>query len=202
MRLFLIRHGQTDWNLKGKIQGSYDIELNDTGIKQAKELGNKIIGENYKFSKIYSSSQIRAVRTSEILSETTNIEYITIKGLEEINLGEWEGLSWTEVQAKYPVEYEEWYINRRYTKPPKGEAYEEMLERVITAIYKIINENSNDVAIVTHSAVIMCLQCYITNTSFDKMTNFKTDNTAIVEIDSELLINCMAKDITYLSNMG
>ncbi|MEG0308496.1 MAG: histidine phosphatase family protein [Clostridium sp.] len=202
MRLFLIRHGQTDWNLKGKIQGSYDIELNDTGIKQAKELGNKIIGENYKFSKIYSSSQIRAVRTSEILSEITNIEYITIKGLEEINLGEWKGLSWIEVQNKYPVEYEAWYINRRYTKPPKGEAYEEMLERVLTSIYKIINENSNDVAIVTHSAVIMCLQCYITNTSFDKMTNFKTDNTAIVEIDSELLINCMAKDITYLSNMS
>jgi len=188
MKLFLIRHGQTDWNLKGKIQGSCDIELNNTGIKQAKELSNKVLEENYKFSKTYSSSQRRAVKTSEILSEATNIGYIPIKGLEEINFGEWEGLSWMEVKEKYPTEYEEWYINRRYTKPPKGEAYQDMLERVLTSIYKIINENCDDVVIVTHSAVIMCLQCYITNTPFDEMMKFKTDNTAITEIDSEVLI--------------
>jgi broad specificity phosphatase PhoE len=188
MKLFLIRHGQTHWNLKGKIQGSCDIELDDTGINQAKELSNKVLEENYRFSKIYSSSQRRAIKTSEILSEATKLEFIPIKGLEEINLGEWEGLSWAEVKEKYPIEYEEWYINRRYTKPPKGEAYQDMLERALTAIYKIISENCDDVVIVTHSAVIMCLQCYITNTTFDEMMKFKTDNTAITEIDSELLI--------------
>lgn len=188
MKLFLIRHGQTDWNLKGKIQGSYDIELNDIGIKQAKELSNKLLEENYKFSKIYSSSQRRAVKTAEILSEAVNIEYIPVKGLEEINLGEWEGLSWAEVKEKYPAEYEEWYINRRYTKHPKGEAYQDMLDRVLTSICKIINENCDDVLIVTHSAVIMCLQCYITNTPFNEMMKFKTDNTAITEIDSDILL--------------
>ena len=124
--------GQTDWNLKGKIQGSCDIELNDTGIKQAEELSNKILEDKYKFSKIYSSPQRRAVKTAEILSKVTNVDYISIEGLEEMNLGEWEGLSWAEVKEKYPTEYEEWYINRRYTKPPKGESYQDMLERVLT----------------------------------------------------------------------
>ena len=188
MKLFLIRHGQTDWNLKGKIQGSCDIELNNTGIKQAKELSNKILEEPYKLSKIYSSLQRRAVKTAEILSHATNLDYIPIEGLEEMNLGEWEGLSWGEVKEKYPTEYEQWYINRRYTKPPKGESYQDMLERVLPAIYKIIKANCEDVVVVTHSAVIMSIQCYITNTSFDEMMKFKTDNTSITEINSDLLM--------------
>lgn len=188
MKLFLIRHGQTDWNLKGKIQGSYDSELNDTGISQAEELSKKVLELNYKFSKIYSSPQKRAVKTAEILSQAINVDYIPIEGLEEINLGEWEGLSWKEVTEKYPTEFDEWYINRRYTKSPKGESYQEMLERALTVIHKIINENFHDVAIVTHSAVIMCLQCYITDTPFEEMMKFKTDNSAIIEIDSELLM--------------
>jgi alpha-ribazole phosphatase len=189
MKLFLIRHGQTDWNLKGKIQGSCDIELNHTGIKQAKELSNKILEEGNKFSKIYSSLQRRAVKTAEILSQATNLDYRSIEGLEEMNLGKWEGLSWTEVKEKYPVEYEQWYINRRYTKPPRGESYQDLLERVLAVIHKIINENCEDVVIVTHSAVIMSIQCYITNTPFDEMMKFKTDNTSVTELDSDLLIS-------------
>lgn len=188
MKLFLIRHGQTDWNIKGKIQGSCDIELNVTGSKQAEELSSKILKDKYKFSKIYSSLQRRAVKTAEILSKVTNVEYISMEGLEEINLGEWQGLSWTEVKEKYPTEYKEWYINRRYTKPPKGESYQDMLQRVLISIHKIIDENCDDVAIVTHGAVIMCIQCYLTNTPFDEMMKFKTDNTSITEIDSDLLM--------------
>lgn len=188
MKLFLIRHGQTDWNLKGKIQGSFDIELNDIGIKQAEELSNKILEEGYKFSKIYSSLQRRAAKTAEILSHATNIDYILIKGLEEMNLGKWEGLSWTEVKEKYPIEYGKWYINRKYTKTPMGESYQDLLERVLPVMHKIINKNSEDVLIVTHSAVIMSIQCYLTNTPFEEMVKFRTGNTSITEIDSKLLM--------------
>ncbi len=62
-----------------------------------------------------------------------------------------------------------------------------MLERVLTTIRGIVNRNDENVGIVTHSAVIMCIQCYLTNTSFEEMTKFKTENTSIVEIDSELI---------------
>ena len=186
VKLFFIRHGQTDWNLEGRIQGSYDSELNNTGIMQAEELGRKSIESNYKFCRIYSSNQKRAVKTAEILSEATNVEYTLIKGLEEINLGEWEGLTWSEVQEKFPKEYDEWYNNRRYAKSPKGESYQELLDRVLPIIDRIINENSDDVAIVSHGAVMMCLQCYLTNTPFNEMRKFKLGNTTITEIDSEL----------------
>lgn len=187
MKLLLIRHGQTDWNTEGKIQGSCDIELNDAGIMQAEELSGKILYNKYKFSKIFTSPQKRAVQTAEILSKATNVDYVSVEGLEEINLGEWEGLSWTEVRERYPTEFKDWYINRRYTKPPKGESYQEMLQRVLASIHKIILEETDDVAIVTHSAVIMCLQCFLTNTPFEEMIKFKAENTSITEIDSDLL---------------
>jgi probable phosphoglycerate mutase len=188
MKLFLIRHGQTDWNIEGRIQGSYDSELNDTGIRQAKELSRKIIEADYKLSKIYTSKQKRAVKTAQILSEAVGVDYILLEGLEEINLGKWEGLSWTEVIEKFPNEYEEWYDNRRYAKSHKGESYQDMLERILAAIHKIIEENDNDVTVVTHSAVIMSLQCYLTNTPFEEMMKFKTDNAAIIELESELFL--------------
>ena len=186
MKLIFIRHGQTDWNVQGKIQGSYDSELNATGIEQAMSLSEKLFNLNYKFSKIYSSPQKRALKTAEILSKSSNVDYISVKDLQEMNMGKWEGLSWKEVEEQYPNEYKEWYLNRRYTKTPDGEAYQDMLERVLKAIHKIINENNEDVVIVSHSAVIMCLQCYVTNTPFNDMLKFKTKNATITEIDSNL----------------
>ena len=86
MKLFFIRHGQTDWNVKGKIQGSCDIELNDTGIIQAEELSNKVLENKYKFTKIYSSPQRRAVKTAEILSKVTNVEYISIEEITPLKI--------------------------------------------------------------------------------------------------------------------
>ena len=184
MKLIFIRHGQTDWNVQGKIQGSYDSELNDTGIKQAMNLSEKLLNLNYKFSKIYSSPQKRALKTAEILSKSSNVDYISVKDLQEMNMGKWEGLSWKEVEENYPNEYKEWHLNRRYTKTPEGESYQDMLDRVLKAIHKIINENNENVVIVSHSAVIMCLQCYVTNTPFNDMLKFKTKNANITEIDS------------------
>lgn len=189
MKLYFIRHGETDWNVAGRIQGSYDSELNETGINQAKELGSKVLESELKIARIYSSKQKRALKTAEIISEITNIECIPTEGLEEINLGSWEGLKWKEVREKYPTEYEEWYQKRRYTKAPNGESYQDMLERVLEALHKIIAANSEDVVIVTHGAVIMCLQCYITDTPFNDMGKFKSENAVITEIDNTLLDN-------------
>lgn len=191
MKLYLIRHGQTDWNLRKKIQGSIDIELNETGLKQAEEMSSKFIEMNYKIDKIYCSKQKRALKTAEILSNHTNTDYYPVEGLEEINLGEWQGLSWAEVENKYPEEFNQWLQNRRYINPPKGESYEELLKRSLNAIHKIISENNDDVAIVTHNAVIMCIQCFITNTPFEEMDKFVAKNTSIVEIDSKFLANTL-----------
>lgn len=188
MKLYFIRHGQTDWNIEGKIQGSTDTELNSTGIRQAKEMSRKVLEAQTPISKIYSSRQKRALQTAQILSDAIHVEYEITDGLEEVNLGAWEGLTWEEVSIRYPAEYEVWYHNRRYTKAPQGESYQDMLDHVLAALHRIIKENARDVAIVTHSAVIMCLQCLITDTPFEQLLKFTTGNTHIIEIDSSYLM--------------
>lgn len=75
MKLYVIRHGQTDWNVAGKCQGMSDIELNETGIEQAKKVKEQI--KKYNINLIISSPLKRAKKTAEIINEAINcpIEY-------------------------------------------------------------------------------------------------------------------------------
>lgn len=186
MRLILTRHGETDWNMAQKIQGSHDIELNENGKNQAVQLGENLLLNQCDISKIYTSKLKRAKVTGEIVGNIIDVECEQIEGIEEINFGLWEGLNWSEVEEKFPSEYNEWKINRRYTKTPNGESYQELLERVLVAIKKIIAEATGDVLIVTHFAVIMALQCYINDTAFeDMLKDYVIKNTSTVVINSE-----------------
>ncbi len=185
--LYLIRHGQTDWNVAGRIQGSHDSELNENGRKQARKLGETILESQIELSAIYTSPQKRAHKTAELIGSIIDKPVIPLKGLEEINLGLWEGLTWKEVELKYPEEYGQWFENRRYAKAPGGESYDEMLQRVLSALRTITFAHNDKTAVVTHGGVIMCLQCYLTDTPFHEMRKFKAKNTCILEIDSSQL---------------
>ena len=186
MKLFFTRHGETDWNRLKKIQGKQDTELNATGIMQAEHLGDNLLLGEYSFTKIYSSTQKRAKRTAEIVAEKLNMEYETLEGLEEMNLGLWEGLSWNEVKERFPEELKSWLTNRRYMKTPDGESYQDLLDRVLTAIKTIIKKQRGNVLVVTHSAVIMALLCYLHNTPFEEMVGkYDIKNAELVEIDSK-----------------
>lgn len=186
MKLFFTRHGETDWNLLKKIQGKQDIELNATGILQAEQLGDNLLIGKYDFTKVYSSTQKRAKRTADIVAEKLNMDCETIADLEEMNLGLWEGFSWGEVEEKFPTEFDNWIKNRRYIKTPEGESYEDLLDRVLSAIKTIIKKQNGNVLVVTHSAVIMTLLCFIHNTPFEDMVkNYNIKNAEVVEIDSK-----------------
>jgi len=192
MRLVLVRHGETEWNVQKKIQGSTDIDLNANGILQAEQLGRTLKENNRKIAKIYTSRQIRAKKTAEIVSKYLGAEYAEWDGLEEMNLGLWEGNSWTEVAEKFPIEYKEWFEHRRYTRTPQGESYQDLIERLIPALKHIIKIERDDVIIVTHSADIVVLLSLLNEIPFNKMFEYyKMDNMAMVEIDSNEIIKLL-----------
>ena len=89
MKFYIIRHGQTNWNKEGRIQGKTDIELNEEGIKQAKEAKN--ILKDYPIDMIVSSTLKRAKKTAEIINEAKNVPIIFKEALEERCFGEFEG---------------------------------------------------------------------------------------------------------------
>jgi probable phosphoglycerate mutase len=185
MKLLLVRHGETMWNVQKKIQGSTDIELNQNGKNQAALLGKTLKEKKINISKIYTSKQKRAKETAEIVKGYLNVECVELNGLEEMNLGLWEGKSWEDVAKEFPLEYQTWFDNRRYTRPPKGESYQDLLDRLFPALKQIIKTEKEDVLIVTHSADIMTLLSFLNDKPFSQMVeNYKIYNTSIIEIDS------------------
>lgn len=198
MKIWLIRHGLTDWNVKGVIQGSSDTDLNDTGREQAKELALKLVETQHNPDMIYTSPQKRAKETAQIIAKYLDLPYKEKEGLEEMNLGEWEGLSWDDVEEKYPNDFIDWQTDRRYKKTPNGESYQELLERVLKAVREIIEAEpkKEHILIVTHSAVIRCLLCYFSNTAFEDMLVFPVGNAQISEFDSDQFLYFQEENVS------
>lgn len=191
MKLYLVRHGETDWNIESKIQGQTDIELNERGRQQAEEFASRISGGDYQVDSIYTSSKRRALETARIIGAALKIEPKVQPGLEEICLGKWEGYTWKQVKELFWDEYQLWHDNRRYQEPPLGESYQQLLDRLLPAIREITQKEKGNVLVVTHSAVIMTLMSYLYDTPFEDMAkNYKTGNAGIVELDVDLLRNC------------
>lgn len=157
VKLFLIRHGQTESNAKGIYQGSIDTELTKEGIKQAK-LAKKYFS-GVTFSNIYSSPKKRALDTAKIIAEGTGLEVKVRQNLEEMHFGKWEGLSFEEINIRYRQEYQNWLADPFENPPPGGESFSELMARASTEIDKIVSENQDggNIAVVTHGGLILAL---------------------------------------------
>ncbi|MFV0351189.1 MAG: histidine phosphatase family protein [Oscillospiraceae bacterium] len=185
MKIYLVRHGHTQWNEHKIIQGRTDTDLSQKGIEQAVTLASSLQSQNLNIVNLYTSRQLRAAKTAQIIADALNVPLTTQAGLEEISFGLWEGLTWGQVQAQYPNEFEVWSANRRYQPTLQGESYQQLLERVVPALKQIINSNKGDVLAVTHSAVIMCLNCLLHSIPFAEMGKHKIPNAQLVPYNDE-----------------
>lgn len=158
--LWLVRHGQTDWNLTGRWQGQASDApgLNETGRNQAQIASEKVKG--LEISAIYSSDLLRARQTAEVIAIPFGIPVILEPRLREIDLGKWEGMLSEDIEAQYPKELAERARDPFHTPAPDGEAPFEVTERVLEAVKEIVNRHLNEpVVIVAHGislAVIIC----------------------------------------------
>ncbi|NBJ92599.1 histidine phosphatase family protein [Parablautia muri] len=191
MKIYLARHGETDWNIENRIQGQMDTELNEKGRQQAEELAGKLAGGDYQIGEIYTSAKKRACETAFIIGSKLGVVPTIQQGLEEISFGKWEGYMWKQVRELFPEDYQVWRNNRRYQVPPEGESYQQLLDRLLPALGDIAKkEKVNNSLVVTHSAVIMTLLSYLYHTPFEDMAkNYKTGNAEIVELDGNLFLN-------------
>lgn len=194
MRLYFVRHGETDWNVKKKIQGKTDIPLNEKGIHQAQALARHLAEEKMSVKHVYYSPQLRAAETARIAAESLHAECIPAVGLMEMNLGIWEGLSWYVIERENSELYQNWRKNRRYVRIPEGECYNDVVKRTLKTLEMIIKKESSDVLIVTHSAVIMTLRCYIAGLPFEEMVHkFKVKNAEVIMIESFKILDAIER---------
>lgn len=185
MKFYFVRHGETEWNVLKKIQGKTDVPLNENGQNQAKALAASLVEQKLHAVKIYTSPQLRATQTAEIIGNALHIECEELQGLIEMDLGEWEGSNWETIEEEYAQAYHNWNEHRRHVHTPGGECYNEVLERTLDALKHILSKENDNVIVVTHSAILMSLRVYLAKLPFEEMVRrFKTKNTELVEIDA------------------
>lgn len=143
---YYIRHGQTDWNVEHRFQGSQDIPLNKTGIAQAHSAKERV--RDLPITNIYSSTLQRARRTADIINEGLNLPVTDMDDLQECNFGVLEGeLSLSNASGRSFSE--DW---KNGITPDKAETYVDFTDRVFRAINSVL-ETDGTPLIVAHGAV-------------------------------------------------
>lgn len=173
MKLYLVRHGETECNKAGVYCGWMESPLIERGRKQAEKQADFF--ENMKIEKIFSSDLSRAVETAGIIGERKKIPVIQWPCFREISFGEWEGKTYLEAQKANPVLYEAWCRDWKNTKMPGGECFLTFYERVKKGLKEVLNEKK-DSLIVAHSGVICCIFCQMIGTGMDGFWKFKQDH--------------------------
>jgi uncharacterized phosphatase len=145
--LYLVRHGETDWNAQRRIQGSTDIPLNSTGRMQAETTGALLARREW--DGIYASPLSRAMETARIISAAVRLEEPSpIEAIVERNYGEAEGLNWEEIERRFPGD----------TPVPGRETHAEVAERVVPALVSLAASRPGEsLIVVTHGGVIRSL---------------------------------------------
>lgn len=177
-RIFLIRHGETEWNKQGRLQGNSNVLLSPEGMRQA-----KLLAEHAPFhavDAIYSSDLSRAVKTAEILAEKFNLPVIQKRELREVNFGEWEGRTLKELTADDNDGFEKFFTKPDKVQPKDGETFLQCQARVVNAFDEIVADHKGQsIVIVSHGAAIRLLLCALLTVPIRKMWAISQFNMAV-----------------------
>lgn len=165
MNIYLIRHGETEKNTLKKYYGNLDVGLNERGKLQCEYLKEKL--KNIEFGKIYTSNMKRAIETANIIFDNRKEYIVKDERLNEMNMGDFEGKSYEELEKLYPKEWKDWCDNWKESSPPKGESYKMFYSRVKDFMEDILKEEDNNILIVAHGGVIKSIYTYILGGDFD-----------------------------------
>jgi probable phosphoglycerate mutase len=157
MDIYLIRHGETDWNKVKRLQGVTDIPLNAYGIELAEQAAEGL--RDVPFDRIYSSPLIRARKTAEIIRRDRKIPIILTDGLLEISFGEYEGLTFLPDQYNIPQPgFRKFFDDpEHYDTPPGGESLIHLRQRTSSFVREIMDEPDNEnrtILMASHGAAI------------------------------------------------
>jgi len=180
--LYLIRHGQTDWNVSMRFQGQADIPLNEVGHSQGAKLARYFARQ--PIERVYTSDLQRARETAAYIGSSRQLEPEVLFDLREIAFGDWEGLSMTEIQAKFPVEMDLWRNDPSKLHIPGGEAYAEAQQRVCSAVRHIVAEClGRQVAVVSHGGAIRLVLASFLGLELSGIWRLGQDSAAINRLD-------------------
>ncbi|AEE96149.1 histidine phosphatase family protein [Mahella australiensis] len=181
-RWYMVRHGQTLWNLEGKTQGQCDIPLSDKGRQQACAVAKAF--EGYDVSNIFCSDLERARETAEIIGEKIDAPIDFLPELREMNLGCWQGLTSQMLSARYPQDYNLWRTDPSRVIISGGESLESFRRRIRYCIEIIIsNECGKDIIVVSHGLTLKVLTLELLGMDIRHFNSIRMDNASVTAVE-------------------
>ncbi len=182
MKIYLVRHAETDWNKNSRIQGCIDVNLNEKGEQEAKKASEFF--SDIMLSAVYTSTLRRAITTARIIAPN-NSNLIQSTKLDERNYGDWEGRLWREVRDENPSLELDWKQQGENHHPPNGESPLEMITRSYNYFKEIVKNHSLEasVLVVSHGGPIKGILGRINGLSdSDSLGAYSLDNCGISKV--------------------
>ena len=181
-RFCLVRHGETDWNAQGRIQGNLDLPLNSNGIAQARAAARGLVDAGIEL--IYSSDLARARQTAEAAAQHTGLPLIFCVELRERRYGIFEGLTYDEVKRRFPDVYTRYRSRDSAYAIPDGESLQQLAARAESALRRIARDHPGQtVLVVTHGGVLDIAYRLATGRALELPRDFVIPNAAYNWID-------------------
>ena len=177
-RIVAVRHGETDWNVATRIQGQLDIDLNPTGRWQAERVAQALCDE--ALDAIYASDLSRAHATARALAHLTGAPLHTDRGLRERGFGIFEGLTFAEVEQRFPDQARRWRQRDAAFGPEGGETLRAFYDRAVSAVVALAaRHRGQHIAVVTHGGVLDALYRAGSRLALDAPRSWQIGNASI-----------------------
>ena len=181
-QLYIVRHGETVWNRDGRIQGHTDVGLSERGIEQATRLARRL--ENVAFDAAYSSDLSRACVTAELVLEGRDVPLHSTPRLREYHKGAFEGLTESELRARFPAEYPGYIAKDLDYAPEGGESTRQVSARMAAIISDIKERHLDDrVLVVGHGGSLRAAMMALLGMSMDANWRFVFGNCTLSIVD-------------------
>lgn len=199
MKLILVRHGETIWNKEKRVQGISNIELSDVGLRQAEQLGASL--KNETIAVIYTSPLKRAYQTASKISAHHSAPLTIIKELQEMNQGDFEGLSFKQLTERHGDFLKQWFSDPESCVMPNGESLAMLQERAWPVIEKVLKSNRNTV-VVAHNFTLTTILCKLMNLSLSqfRQVHVDTGSKTVVETQDGATVVKLLNDVSHLKS--
>ncbi|WP_085507207.1 histidine phosphatase family protein [Thalassobacillus devorans] len=202
LRLYITRHGETEWNVQKRMQGWANSELTDNGVENA-----RILGENLKstaFDAVYSSPSKRTRKTTELILGGRELPVTYEDKLKEIHVGDWEGQTKEFIEENYGDAYHYFFNKPHLYESFNGESFFELRERVEEFLEQLKRTHSSgNILVVTHSVFIKSLLAVVKGLPVEKLWGppyIQDTSLSIVEMDGEAYHVIVEGDVSHKKN--
>lgn len=193
-KLILIRAGQTDWQVQGRLVGDTDLKLNEAGRHEASE--RAAVAKSMMPTMLYCGEDSPAMETAGIVGKALNLKVRKQKAFREMDLGHWEGLTTEQFRDRFPKIYRQWHNDPLAVEPPNGESITTVMERITNRLTRLMKKSDDQtVVLVLGGFAHAALRCEFSGNGFDAFWEYvKCEDSGIETIDTVAVVQPVGDD--------